>query len=201
MDNKRKISINQPVKVTNMWQEILREAMPKKDIENTNVYVFGDKMTGKKSLFRIMNRSIFSDDDDSYKRLLQIDEESSRFGLIDYTFLNIKNTTEEYSEVIGKLNVWIMNDFIDKEKILTLLKPENILNSIILIMVDLSRPWLIKQSLIKWVNFVKEIFNDLMSKFPEDKQDEIKENGKNKYILIKNKIIFSYKKNKIISRT
>ena len=75
-----------------------------------------------------------------------------------------------------------MNDFIDKEKILTLLKPENILNSIILIMVDLSRPWLIKQSLIKWVNFVKEIFNDLMSKFPEDKQDEIKENGKKKNI-------------------
>ena len=27
-----------------MWQEILREAMPKKDIENTNVFVFGDKV-------------------------------------------------------------------------------------------------------------------------------------------------------------
>ena len=177
MDNKRKTSINQPVKTTNMWQEILREAMPKKDIENTNVYVFGDKMTGKKTLFKEMNRIIFS-----YKRLLPIDEESSRFGLIDYTYLNIKNTSEENSDVIGQLNVWIMNDYIDKQKILTFLKPENIVNSVFLIMVDLSRPWLIKQSLIIWINFIKEIIGGLISQFPEDKQNEIKENGKKKNI-------------------
>ena len=182
MDNKRKTSINQPGKTTNMWQEILREAMPKKDIENTNVYVFGDKMTGKKTLFKEMNRIIFSDDDDSYKRLLPIDEESSRFGLIDYTYLNIKNTSEENSDVIGQLNVWIMNDYIDKQKILTFLKPENIVNSVFLIMVDLSRPWLIKQSLITWINFIKEIIGGLISQFPEDKQNEIKENGKKKNI-------------------
>ena len=48
-----------------------------------------------------------------------------------------------------------MNDFIDKEKILALLKPEYISNSICLIIVDLSRPWLIKESLIKWCKFIK----------------------------------------------
>jgi len=178
MENKRKTSINQPLKSTNMWQEILREAMPKKEIENTNIFVFGDKMTGKRSLFKIMNRIVFSDYDDSYKRLLQIDEESARFGLLDYTYLNIKNTSEEYSEVIGKLSVWIMNDFIDKEKILKLLKPENIINSMCLIMADLSRPWLIKSTLLKWTKFINEIFSEIISKFPEDKQQEIKENGK-----------------------
>lgn len=178
MENKGKTAINQPSKTTNMWQEILREAMPKKDIENTNVFVFGDKMTGKRSLFRIMNRNLISDSDDENKRLLQIEEEASRFGLIDYTYLNIKKTLEEDSEVIGKLSVWIMNDLIDKAKILTFLTPENIVNSICLIMVDLSRPWLVKQSLIKWVELVKEIFGDLISKLPEDKQNEMKENGK-----------------------
>ena len=177
MDNKGKTAVNQGSKTTNMWQEILREAMPKKDIENTNVFVFGDKMTGKRSLFRIMNRSVFSDDD-SYKRLLQIDEESSRFGLVDYTFINIKNNSEEYSDIIGKLNIWIMNDLIDKEKILTFLKQENFANSICLIMVDLSRPWLVKHSLTKWVTLVKEIFDDLISKLPIEKQMEIKDNGK-----------------------
>ena len=50
MDNKGKTAVNQTNKSTNMWQDILREAMPKKDIENTNVFVFGDKMTGKRSL-------------------------------------------------------------------------------------------------------------------------------------------------------
>ena len=178
MDNKRKISINQPVKVTNMWQEILREAIPKKEVENSNIFVFGDKMTGKRSLFKIMNRSVFSDDEDSYKRLLQIDDESSKFGILDYTYISIKNTSDENSEVIGKMNVWIMNDFIDKEKILKFLKPENIINSICLIIVDLSRPWLVKSSLIKWTKFIQEIFGEIISKFPEDRQKQIKENGK-----------------------
>ena len=178
MENKGKTAINQPSKTTNMWQEILREAMPKKDIENTNVFVFGDKMTGKRSLFRIMNRNLMSDNDDENRRLLQIEEEASRFSLLDYTYINIKKTLEEDSEVIGKLSVWIMNDLIDKAKILTFLTPENIVNSICLIMVDLSRPWLVKQSLIKWVELVKEIFGDLISKLPEDKQNEMKENGK-----------------------
>ena len=172
MENKGKTAINQPSKTTNMWQEILREAMPKKDIENTNVFVFGDKMTGKRALFRIMNSNLISDNDDENRRLLQIEEEASRFGLLDYTYLNIKKTLEEDSEVIGKLSVWIMNDLIDKAKILT------ILNSICLIMVDLSRPWLVKQSLLKWVELVKEIFGELISKLPEDKQNEMKENGK-----------------------
>lgn len=178
MENKGKTAINQPSKTTNMWQEILREAMPKKDIENTNVFVFGDKMTGKRALFRIMNSNLISDNDDENRRLLQIEEEASRFGLLDYTYLNIKKTLEEDSEVIGKLSVWIMNDLIDKAKILTILTPENIVNSICLIMVDLSRPWLVKQSLLKWVELVKEIFGELISKLPEDKQNEMKENGK-----------------------
>jgi hypothetical protein len=184
MENKGKTAINQPSKTTNMWQEILREALHKKDIENTNVFVFGDKMTGKRSLFKVMNRSIFQDNDDSYKRVLPIDEESARFGLLDYTYLNIKNTSEEYSEVIGKLNVWIMNDYMDKEKILAFLKPENIVNSICLIVTDLSRPWLIKQSLLKWTKFIKEIFDEIISKFPQDKQFEIKENGKKNIFII-----------------
>ena len=182
MENKRKASINVPGKATNMWQEILREAMQKKDIDNTNVFVFGDKMTGKRTLFKIMNRSVFSDDDDQYKRLLQIDEESSKFGLFDYTYISIKNTSDEYSEVLGKMNIWIMNDFIDKEKILKFLKPENIVNSICLIMADLSRPLLIKQSIIKWVKFVQEVFSEIISQFPEDKQNQIKENGKKKNV-------------------
>ena len=71
-----------------------------------------------------------------------------------------------------------MNDFIDKEKLLTVLRPENIVNSICLILVDLSRPWLIKESLTKWCGFIKGIFDEIISKFPEDKQNEIKDNGK-----------------------
>jgi hypothetical protein len=89
-----------------------------------------------------------------------------------------------------------MNDFIDKEKILALLKPENMVNSICLIIADLSRPWLIKQSLLKWAKFIKEIFDEIISKFPQDKQFEIRKNSKNNNFYND----FSRRKNKIISR-
>jgi len=42
-------------------------------------------------------------------------------------------------ESIGKMNIWIANELIDKEVFQTVIKPENILNSVCLIVVDLSR--------------------------------------------------------------
>ena len=179
MEKNRKASMNVTAKnkQTNMWQEILREVMTQKRIDDANIFVFGNKLTGKKSLFRILNEE-FEQQDDELKKSLSIEEEAAKYGLVDYTYLHIKNTNDENSDFIGKFNVWIFNNYITKEKFLSLIKPENIINSICLIMVDLSRPWLIKSDLIQWTNFIKEVFENLCEKLPEDKQKLIKENGK-----------------------
>ena len=182
MENKGKNSMPQQ-KSTNLWQEILREAMPKKELENTNLFVFGDNMTGKRLLFKGMNRAIFenSQDSDDKKRENQRIEEIAKFSLVDYTFLNIQEYPHEKdSEIIGKLNVWIMNYFIDKEKILEIIKPNDLMNSICLIVTDLSRPWMIKESLIKWTNLIQETFDELIKKLDENLQKKIKDNGKKK---------------------
>ena len=77
-------------------------------------------------------------------------EEIAKFSLIDYTFLNIQDIPNDANpEIIGKLNVWIINFFIDKEKMMELIKPVDLLNSICLIIIYLSRPWMKKQSLTK----------------------------------------------------
>ena len=119
MERQRNNSITQQ-KSTNLWQEILKEANPNKEIENTNLFVFGDSMTGKRLLFKGMNRAIFENNQDAEdkKRENQRIEEVAKYSLIDYTFLNIQDVPhDQNSEIIGKLNVWIMNYFIDKEKI------------------------------------------------------------------------------------
>ena len=186
MENKRKNSINNQPKTTNLWQEILREAMPKTEIDDTNLFIFGDNMTGKRSLLKGMNRAIFenSQDLDEKKRENQRIEEIAKFSLVDYTFLNIQEFPHDRnSEIIGKLNVWIMNYFIDKEKIMELIKPTDLLNSICLIVTDLSRPWMIKDSLNKWIKLIQETFGELIKKLPEKLQNKIKENGKKKYII------------------
>lgn len=164
-------------KQTNMWQEILREAMTKKEIDDANVFVFGDKMSGKKSLFRIMNKDLLSEDDEN-KKALSIDENATKFGMLNYTFLNVKNLSEKDSESKGKIAVWIMNDKINKESFLTLVKPQNIMKSICIIIVDLERPWLIMDSLKYWFNFINETFSSLLSKLSPDKQNELKDNCK-----------------------
>jgi hypothetical protein len=73
-----------------------------------------------------------------------------------------------------------MNYFIDKEKILEIIKPNDLMNSICLIVTDLSRPWMIKESLIKWTNLIQEAFDELIKKLDENLQNKIKDNGKKK---------------------
>ncbi len=44
-----------------------------------------------------------------------------------------------FKESIGKINIWIANDMITKEVFQTVVKPENIINSVCVIVADLSR--------------------------------------------------------------
>ena len=41
-------------KEQNLWQEILRAAMTKKDLEDANIFIMGDQLTGKKSLIKVI---------------------------------------------------------------------------------------------------------------------------------------------------
>ena len=194
MERQRNNSITQQ-KSTNLWQEILKEANPNKEIENTNLFFFFFSMTGKRLLFKGMNRAIFENNQDAEdkKRENQRIEEVAKYSLIDYTFLNIQDVPhDQNSEIIGKLNVWIMNYFIDKEKIKELIRPEDLLNSICLIITDLSRPWMIKDSLIKWTNIIQETFGELIKNLPPKVQEKIKEKSKiyNTYNIYK---IYFYK--------
>ena len=43
---------------SNIWSDILRESMLKKDLEESNIFIFGDKFTGKRSLIRIINKEL-----------------------------------------------------------------------------------------------------------------------------------------------
>ncbi len=40
----------------NLWQEILRDAMTNKDLEESHLFIFGDKNVGKKSIIKIINK-------------------------------------------------------------------------------------------------------------------------------------------------
>ena len=130
---------------------------------------------------------------------LTIEENASQYGLINYSHLNVKKTGDEDTEAINKVGVWVMNELIDKETFLSLIKPRDMLKCICLIVVDYSRPWTIKNSLKKWVDFIYDAFGKLMLNFSFDVINEIRKKSKKIYLIIY--ILFlknSRRSNKII---
>lgn len=66
--NKNKISELKDANVnanpqSNIWQDILRESMTKKDLEESNIFIFGDKFTGKRSLVKVINKELLAKND------------------------------------------------------------------------------------------------------------------------------------------
>ena len=71
-----------------------------------------------------------------------------------------------------------MNELIDEETFLTLIKPKDILKCVCLVVADYSRPWTIKDSLKRWADFIYTVFGKLLLKYPFEKQNEIRKKSK-----------------------
>jgi dynein light intermediate chain 1 len=169
------------VEGSNIWQEILSESLTKKDNEEANVFIFGDKSSGKKSLIRIMNKELATFESESKK--LNIEENALKYGLINYSHLTVKKNPDDDSDTVNKIGVWIMNELVDKETFLSLIKPKDMLKCVCLVVVDYSRPWTIRDSLKKWADFIYEAFGDLILTFDFGFQNEMRKKSKTIFII------------------
>lgn len=48
------------INTSNIWNDILKESTSKKDLEESNVFIVGDKFTGKRSLIKIINKDLLA---------------------------------------------------------------------------------------------------------------------------------------------
>ena len=90
------------IKGSNIWQEILSESITRKETEEANIFVFGDKSSGKKSLIRAMNKEFGSIESD-FKKTLSIEENASKYGLINYSHLTVKKNIDDDFDIINKV--------------------------------------------------------------------------------------------------
>ena len=82
-----------------IWQEILKESTTKKEAEEANIFIFGDKDTGKKSLIRIMNKDAAPQDYES-KTAVNSEENLSRAEeliLQDISYDSLKSVVKNES--------------------------------------------------------------------------------------------------------
>ena len=77
-----------------------------------------------------------------------------------------------------------MNELIDENMFLSLIKPKDILKCVCLIVLDYSRPWTIKNSMSKWADFIYNIFGKLIIKHPLNIQNEFRNKCKKKILII-----------------
>ncbi len=80
----------------NIWQDILKESLSKKDLEESNVFIFGDKFSGKRSLIKYFNKELLhkSEFDEQPKKDWGNDDIGSKYSLVDYTFIGVKKYPE-----------------------------------------------------------------------------------------------------------
>lgn len=174
--NKKEDNNNLMEQGSNIWMEILNESTSKKETEEANIFVFGDKATGKNSLIKIMNKEAAPQDYES-KNAINSEENLPLYGLINYTHLIAKKILEDETE-INKVGVWMMNELIDKDTLLSVVKPKNILKSVCLIVLDYSRPWNIIKSMKKWCDFIYEIVGKLIVQLPLKQQTDLRKQSK-----------------------
>ena len=67
MNDNRNKNKNKDEKATEpqsqIWQEILREANTNKDLEDSHLFIFGDKNVGKKAIIKIINKEYLTKND------------------------------------------------------------------------------------------------------------------------------------------
>lgn len=74
----------------NIWQQIINEARIDKDIEESHIFVFGEKNSGKRALIKSINKELFLNYENEEKSLPMIEEGVSRNSFVDYKYLNVK---------------------------------------------------------------------------------------------------------------
>jgi len=88
----------------NIWQQVLDEASTQKEIEETNIFIFGDKNSGKRGLIKAINKELYLNYESEEKTLPQMDEQSSRFSFLEYKYLNVKKSNDIDN---GKFNFYV----------------------------------------------------------------------------------------------
>jgi len=92
----------------NIWQQIIKEASTQKEIDESHVFIFGDKNTGKRSLIKAINKEMYLNYENEERNLPTIDEANSKYSFVEFKYLNVKKTNDSENGIffINKRNYW-----------------------------------------------------------------------------------------------
>nr|AAH75172.1 DLIC1 protein [Xenopus laevis] len=142
----------------NLWSSILSEVSTRsrsKLPSGKNVLLLGEDGAGKTSLIG---------------KLQGIEEYKKGRGM-EYLYINVH---DEDRDDQTRCNVWILDgDLYHKGLLKFATDPSNVRDTLIMLVVDMSRPWLALDSLQKWASVIREHIDKL--KIPPEEMREMEE--------------------------
>lgn len=145
------------------WASLLEDASQNANstTQAKNILVLGDEGVGKSTLVaKLQGRK-------------SVPEDRPLGTGMEYSYFDVKD--EESEDVIERMGCFVMNGSADASYMLQLVvTPELLKNVLVMMVVDLSRPWLIMDSLEKWSNALGEHLepfasNEQMEKIKSDR--------------------------------
>merc|ERR1712205_79564 len=123
-----------------LWKEILSGASSTlASTEPKTLIVLGDEGVGKGSLINSLRRSG--------------SEQGTRTAL-EYTYIDPFG--EEEGELAPRLNVWKLNGAEQHQLLQFALNPQMLLSTVVMVVVDFSKPWTFQASVEEWLRLLRE---------------------------------------------
>ena len=161
-------------KKPNLWASLLKDVGQRQDNGETHILLLGDRSAGKRSLIKAMNKPFL-------KQLglpaTHFDDICSEYSLFETSFLYVKDIGDlvaesgglqniNIEENLARINVWIISEEDMGKMIPKVLTPEDLQNTVAIIVPDLEQPWDIMNQCEKWMKVLKDAVFSMSPKLP-----------------------------------
>eukprot|EP00658_Telonema_sp_P-2_P001537 TRINITY_DN1056_c0_g1_i2.p1 TRINITY_DN1056_c0_g1~~TRINITY_DN1056_c0_g1_i2.p1 ORF type:complete len:344 (-),score=103.12 TRINITY_DN1056_c0_g1_i2:98-1048(-) len=130
---------------TPLWRDVLSTATASNSsLDSKTLIVLGDPNVGKHTLIN----SLRGQGDDVAR--------SEGEMALQYTYMSFKLDEEDEGDQSARLNVWKLADPDHASLLKFALKPQDLAGTMVLIMVDFSRPWSMHSSVQTWLQIIQQ---------------------------------------------
>lgn len=154
-----------------LWQQMLESMLTQKTEKVGNLLWCGCNKAGKKKLISaiqdIAKHHKHKQHEDVFKSLEKV-------YIMDFKYVKINKTINDYTEEQSKLNFYILNKQYEYMK--EFLTTDILSNLMAVVVVDLEDPKAIRDSLDEWIVFLKNCIRDYVDGLHEDKRRTILKN-------------------------
>ena len=166
-------------KKVNLWRQILSNVAKREDLKDSYLLLLGDKGCGKRSLVKEIDTKVVL----SQNKHMNAEQMGSDFAALNFSFLYVKDLCDkEQADIrvttednLPRLNIWTLQDSEKGDLFESVLKPNDLANTVATIVLSLDTPWEMMQQLSKWLKVLqRSLFTNMLPKMEAGLYEKMK---------------------------